>query len=116
MEPEEQQPERLVGWFVVESGRRQAWPFLTLADPQSSKEVRLYIDTTFSVPPMWPQVSQDDDEGFVALAALGSSPITRITSSTDALVIEFGPRVLSISAVGNHMTSHSPWWIGSHAT
>jgi hypothetical protein len=116
VEPEELKPDLLMGRFVVESGRRQAWPFLTLADPSSSREVRLYIDTTFSVEPQWPQVDQDDDAAFLALASLDSSPITGVNSSGQGLTIEFSTQVLQIQGDGNHLTSHSPWWIGSQAT
>lgn len=51
MHVEELHPELLAGWFVVEVGRRQAWPFVTLADPQTGNERRIFIDTTFAVVP-----------------------------------------------------------------
>ena len=116
MEPEELLPDRLIGWLVVESGRRQAWPFLTFADPNSAREVRLYIDTTFSVAPQWPQLDQENEAAFLALASLDSLPLTGVNSSDGALTIEFGTQVLRIQGVSNHLTSHSPWWIGSQAT
>lgn len=113
MEPEELRPSVLKGWYVVEAGRRQAWPFVGLADPQSGREVRLYIDSTFSVLPGWPELRQHDDSVVPALDELNGLTVTGVRRTPDeSLEFEFGGLVLTVSEVPNALTSGSPWPIG----
>ena len=60
VQPEEMDPAPLVGRHVVEVGMRQAWPFLTLADPESGREVRLYVDAPLTVGSGAITIRQDD--------------------------------------------------------
>jgi hypothetical protein len=115
MEPEEQDPALLVGWHVVEAGRRQAWPFVNLADPVSGREVRLYVDTTFSVAPGWLTVEQHGDAALLALDSLSGSTVTTAESVGGALALHLGHVALRIQRDGNHLTTGSPWWIGATA-
>lgn len=111
VEPEEQEPERLRGWFVVEVGRRTAHPFLNLADSESGREVRLYIDTTFSVVPGRDDVCQHDDEVFAALDALTGRTVMAATATAARLDLDLdGVRLLV--GLANDLTSGSPWWVG----
>jgi len=114
MEPEEQEPRLLIGWFVVEAGRRQAWPFLGLASPDSDREVRIYIDATLSVLPGWPSLDQDDDAALRALDGLVGLAVgdVQINPGTATRFV-FDDLALEIEAAGNALTTHSPWWIGS---
>jgi hypothetical protein len=112
MEPEELDPSRVQGWFVVEAGRRQAWPFLTFADPGTGREVRLYVDSTFSVTPGFDSVRQHDDSALLALDALDGETVTTVATTSQGLEVDFGGFQLRIDGRGNNLTSHSPWWFG----
>lgn len=114
MEPEKIDPSALKGWHVVEAGRRQAWPFLGLADPHSGREVRLYLDSTFSVVPGWRELRQHDDAVLPALDTLTALTVTDVRDVPgEAIGFEFERAVLTVAALPNELTSHSPWWIGS---
>jgi hypothetical protein len=112
MHAEETTPSLLVGWFVVEIGRRQAWPFLTLANPDTGRELRLYIDTTFAVQPHTPRVSQHDDKVPSALTPFENQTITDVGSSDDELRLSVPGATLVLDTRGNELTSHAPWWLG----
>jgi len=112
VEPEEQEPARLIGWNVVEAGRRQAWPFVGLADPQTGREVRLYLDTTFSVLPGHPGIGQHDDVALRALDALSGGSVTSVRTDGGGLDLVLGHLTLSVVGDANELTSHSPWWVG----
>jgi hypothetical protein len=100
MEPEEEHPDRVRGWFVVEVGRRQAWPFLNLADPVSGRELRLYIDSTFSVAPGYDAVRQDDVRVFVALDALDGQTVLTAAATFGRLDMDFGAFHLRVNGGG----------------
>lgn len=104
----------LDGWFVVEAGRRQAWPFLTLAAPEAGTEVRLYIDATFSVDPGWDAVRQDDD-ALVALDSLNGLTIVSSRSGDDGLRVDLGAATLQVQPRPNELTTHAVWWTGPGA-
>src|SRR4051794_31432976 len=112
MEVEEQEPERLCGWFVTEVGRRTAQPFVNLADPESGREQRLYIDTHFSVSPDRVHVHQHGDEVFSALDGLRGLWVAAARATPDPLDIDFddGPRLTV--GLANEQTGGSPWWVG----
>jgi hypothetical protein len=113
MYEEERSPSMLVGWFVVEIGRRQAWPFLTLANLDTGRELRLYIDSTFAVQPGQARLKQHDDEALIALTAIENQQITAVTTNEGELRLETDDATLILDSVGNDLTSHSPWWIGA---
>jgi hypothetical protein len=113
VEPEEQDPSLLSGWHVVEAGRRQAWLFVNLADPASGREVRLFIDATFSIDPGWSNVKQHDAAALPALDALSGLTVTSVESAGASLVLNLDTVVFQIQGVGNELTSHAPWWVGA---
>jgi hypothetical protein len=110
METEELDPMLLVGRFVIEIGKRQAWPFLGIREPQSGREIRLYVDTTCSVSSR--KFRQDDAKLICALERLNSLTISQVDVSSDALILKFGNEVLRIGGVGNDLTTQAPWWVG----
>lgn len=112
VEPEEQEPSRLIGWHVVEAGRREAWPFVNLADPQSGREVRLYLDTTFSVLPGYTGVRQHEATALPALDALSGASVTSVRAEDGGLDLVLGNLTLSVLGKPNELTSHAPWWVG----
>jgi hypothetical protein len=112
VEPQGQAPGSVRGWFVVEVGVRQAWPFLGLADPESGREVRLYIDSTFSVAPGHLNLRQHDDGVFAALETLNGQTITTATATSAALDLDFGGVHLRVDGQANELTSHESWWFG----
>jgi hypothetical protein len=113
VQPEELEPSRLIGWHVVEIGTRQAWPFLTFADPQSGRESRLYIDSTISVSPGWPRLDQDDAAVLAALAAVSMATVVGSRVVDGALELTLDHHVVRVDRQANHLTSGSPWWFGS---
>ena len=115
MEPEEHEPSRLIGWHVVEAGRRQAWPFVNLADPESGREIRVYLDTSFSVLPGYSGVRQHDDTAVIALDALSGASVASVRTEDGGLDIVVGNLTLSVAGKPNELTSHSPWWV-AHAS
>lgn len=115
MEPEESEPERLFGWFVVEVGRCQAWPYVGLADPDSGREVQLYIDTTFSVTPRWTGVNQHDDAALAALDELSNLTVRSVDTDGAGLELDLGHIQLRVHREANDLTSHAQWWIGTRS-
>ncbi|SDT68956.1 hypothetical protein [Jiangella sp. DSM 45060] len=113
MEPEEEDPALLVGSFVVEAGRRQAWPFVNLYNPDTDREVRLFIDTTFSVHPGWPALEQDDDPVLNVLDSLQGQTVRAVERPNGALRLVLDDDYLQIDGVDNRLTTHSPWSIGA---
>lgn len=111
MAREEYEPSLLRGWHVVEVGRRQAWPFIGLADPQTGRELRLYIDSTFSVLPGWTDLRQHDDAVVPALDALTALTVEAVRETPDEISLDLAGFTLAVAAVPNELTSHSPWWI-----
>lgn len=101
---------RLQGWLVVEAGRRQAWPFLALNDPDSGAETRLYLDTTFTVRPGWADLRQHDEAALVALDSLIGLTVTSSTYCPHGLLVVFGEHELQVRAEPNDLTSHDVWW------
>jgi hypothetical protein len=115
VEPEEQEPSRLVGWFVVEAGRRQAWPFFNLANPDTGREVRVYIDATFSVEPGWPSIRQHDDSAVAALDALDGLTVSAVEALGGGLRLTLGDMTLVVAGEGNDLTSDSPWRVSARS-
>ena len=116
MHEEKQDPRSLVGWHVVEVGLRQAWPYLNLANPESGREVRLYIDTTFSVEPGHPVLRQHDPEVFAALDELNCRTVTHVDGDgSSGLRLGFDELALHVQAATNELTSHEQWWFADDA-
>lgn len=114
MEEQETDPALLTGWFVVEAGRRTAWPFINVTDPVSGREVRLYIDARFSVLPDWPNVGQHDMQALMALDSTSGRTIAAVeTPGRGSLRLTFDDgTAFHVHGEPNELTSHSPWWVG----
>jgi len=119
VQPEEENPERLVGWHVVEVGRRVAHPYINLTDPVSGREVRVFIDATFHVTPGYSGVKQHGDGVFAALDCLtgltvrqARTPDDGLELRLDARMVGVDARVLLVEGLPNELTSGSPWWVG----
>lgn len=110
--PTEHEPQHLNGWHVVEVGRRQAWPFMGFADPESGMEVRLYIDSTFKISGRRSALRQHDDAAVKALESLSGLTVRSVESSPAQLNIQFDETTLSIEQEANELTSGSPWYFG----
>lgn len=104
----------LTGWHVVEAGARQAWPFLTFADPESGREARLYIDTDYQVTPAVSELrDQDDDEMRRALMSLNMQRVVNASMTNEALTIEFeAGDAVRVSRTPNAKTTGDVWWLG----
>jgi hypothetical protein len=107
--------EALHGWFVVEVGVRQAWPFLTLSDPESGGEARLYIDTEFRLEPGGAHFTDGDAErSMAALLDLSNRTVTAVERQGDAglgLRFDDGERALFVSGTPATFTTHDVWWL-----
>ena len=113
MEAEETDPSLLTGCFVVEAGRRAAWPFINLVDPGSDREVRLFIDSTFDVLPTWLRLRQHDEQALTALDSTSGRTIAGVETPNLGLRLTFdNGDVLAVDGDANDLTSHSPWWVG----
>lgn len=113
MSRDELAPSELVGWFVVEAGRRQAWPFVNLADPNSGREVRIYLDAAFAVEPGWPTLRQDDDVAILALSTLDGLTVSATDGTDGGLRLMFGDASLAVVGEVNELTVDSAWRIQS---
>jgi hypothetical protein len=102
--------------FVVEVGRRQAWPFLTLCAnrPEKSDEIRLYIDTAFEVAP-GPAYSADGETSQLLVAIGALENLTVVAAAVgevgDPSLTFDNDRVLRVSGVASAYTGGPPWWI-----
>lgn len=112
MEPEEADPALLVGRHVVEVGVRQAWPFVTIADHRSGREVRLYVDSWIRLFADRVALRQDDASLLAALAAVNMLTVTSARVADGELQLEFEDVSVRVDGVGNHLTGGSSWWIG----
>ncbi|MGY2010751.1 hypothetical protein ACW9HC_27540 [Nocardia gipuzkoensis] len=109
--------------FVVEIGIRQAWPYLTFADNRDGafpQEVRLYIDSSFTVMPD-PAVlgsGEEDDEKLrlLRLAEVLNLTVHDVTVDDDgSLMVSFHDNVrLRVSGHSPLWTTHDVWWLGSY--
>lgn len=100
----------LPGWFVVEVGRRQAWPFVTFADPASGDEARLYIDAMFRVGST-DVVDRDEDAAIVALLQLEGLTVQRVHRDGAAITLHFDDTSLSLSGTADARTSGDTSWL-----
>lgn len=108
--------------FVVEIGIRQAWPYVTFADSRdgvSPQEVRLYIDSSFTVMP-GPTVlgsADEDDEKFrlLRLTEVLNLTVHDVTVDDDgSLMVSFHDNVcLRVSGHSQIWTTGDVWWLGS---
>ncbi|MGK8502883.1 hypothetical protein [Nocardia asiatica] len=109
--------------FVVEIGIRQAWPYVTFADNRdgaSPQEVRLYIDSSFTVIPD-PAVlgsREEDDEKLrlLRLAEVLNLTVRDVTVDDEgSLMVSFHDNVcLRVSGHSSPWTTHDVWWLGSY--
>ncbi|MFE5286257.1 hypothetical protein ACFRAQ_14935 [Nocardia sp. NPDC056611] len=108
--------------FVVEIGIRQAWPYVTFADHRdeaSPQEVRLYIDSSFTVMPgpAVPVPAEEDDEKLrlLRLAEVLNRTVHDVTVEDDgSLMVRFHDNVrLRVSGHSQPWTAHDVWWLGS---
>ena len=113
MQAEEVRPSLLVGRHVVEVGRRQVWPFLTFADAETAREVRVYVDAAIAVEPTpGGTLHQGDAEVVPALEGLLGLTVTVARAGEEGLVLGFGDATLRVSNEPNAVTTGSPWWVG----
>lgn len=115
MESEEANPGLLTGWFVVEVGVRQAWPFLILADPRSGREVRIYVDAAVSVTSYPVPLRQDDPKVLLALDRINNATVSSASVKDRALILRFGADQVCVSGEANELTTGSPWWFEMQA-
>ena len=115
MQPEEENPGLLVGWHVVEVGVRQAWPFLTFADPASGREVRVYMDAAVRVSPDAVSLRQDDAGLVAALERVNMMTVDDAAVVDGSLELWFEGESVWIDGEENEVTTHTPWWVGLQA-
>jgi hypothetical protein len=102
----------LVGWDVLEVGRRQAWPFLCLGSPEPERaERRLFIDTDFCVAA--PSGAQIEGSALTRLDRLVLLLVTDVRVGGAGLYLRFDDGAeLRISGEANATTTHDVWWLG----
>ena len=108
------QPQELVGTFIVEVGERQAWPFVTFCDNDTtpSREARLYIDTEFTVNGS-NDVSLEGDSSAARLFALNCLGVTAVEVNGAELSIALDDgNQLVVSGVASAWTTGDVWWLG----
>ncbi|MEU1426487.1 hypothetical protein ABZ412_05355 [Nocardia sp. NPDC005746] len=108
--------------FAVEIGIRQAWPYVTFADHRdgaSPLEVRLYIDSGFTVisgPAVLVPADEDDEKlRLLRLAEVLNRTVHDVTVDDDgSLMVSFDDNVcLRVSGHSQSWTTHDVWWLGS---
>ena len=104
----------LVGTFSVEVGERQAWPFITFCDNEStpSREARLYIGADFMVnESAWQPPGEP--ESAIQLLPLNNRRVVAVEEGDGALSIVFdGGNRLTVSGVASASTVGDVWWVG----
>lgn len=115
-------PAFLVGYFVVEVGIRQAWPFVAFASHEEGAdpaEVRLYIDSAFTVrptgsPPAGPE-HDDIQRSLLRLAPVLNLTVREAAMGDDAtLTLRLdGDLRLQISGSPATWTTHDVWWFAT---
>jgi hypothetical protein len=105
---------------VVEIGIRQAWPYVTFAnhhDEATIPEVRLYIDSSFTVIPA-PTDLGTGEEGDEQLWLLRLAEVLNLTVQDAAvddnanLIVTFHGNVcLRVSGHGASWTTQDSWWL-----
>lgn len=108
------EPQELVGTFVVEVGERQAWPFLTFCDNDAtpSREVRLYIDTAFTLNGAlaW---SSANEPAVAELLPLNSLAVVAVDVSGGELSVTFSDETrMVVSGAAAAWTTGDVWWLG----
>lgn len=99
----------LVGCHVVEVGMRQAWPFLTFADPASGRETRLYVDASIRVSPDQVELRQDDERLLTALDRVKMLTVDTAEVSDGHLLLTLEDRLVWVSGHPNDLTSDDVW-------
>ena len=106
--------EGLPGCFVVESGVRQAWPFIGFCDnrPDEALEFRLYIDAPWSLLDRRPQEASDTQAWMkVADAISGLTVETAVVTGDGSLRLSFVDQAtLEVSGQAGAATVGEPWW------
>lgn len=114
MEPQERELRSVIGWHVVEVGRRQAWPFIGFAHPERDEEVRLYVDCSIAVLPGARHLRQHDTETLIALDDLNGLTVEDVREGpTGVMSVVLGASVLELSNAPNELTSHNVWWLAT---
>lgn len=100
--------EDFAGCSVVEVGERQAWPFITVYNPATDQEARLYIDTPFTVNGV---EATHDDEWTIPLLEVNMLGIVAIDQPGEDLRILFNDQTeLVLSGEGTARTTQEVWW------
>jgi hypothetical protein len=112
----------LRGYFVVEIGMRQAWPFVAFASNDADAdpaEARLYIDSSFTVAPA-PSGSGNGSEDEVALWLLRLEPLlsakvrdVHVEPDGTLEMLFVGDTRLCISGTAAAWTTHDVWWLAT---
>jgi hypothetical protein len=107
------EPVELRGCFVVETGERQAWPFVTFCDNSGpgSRETRLYLDARWTVQGQR-GVPGSPGDPIVSLLALNGLTVeqARVTGAGDLEISFAGGSRLGVSGVATAATAGEPWW------
>jgi hypothetical protein len=100
--------EDFAGCSVVEVGERQAWPFITVYNPTTDQEARLYIDTPFTVNGV---EATPEEEGTIPLLEVNMLAIVAIDRPGEGLRISFNDQTdLWLSGEGMASTAGEVWW------
>lgn len=106
----------LAGCVVVEVGERQAWPFVTFADPGGMPpcEARLYLDSSWRVRTApGPSGASPASADMSRLLDLNNLTVERArVSEAGDLEVYFaeGPSVI-VSGAATADTTGEPWWL-----
>jgi hypothetical protein len=115
-------PSLLCGYFVVEIGVRQAWPYIAFASNDNGAnpaEMRLYIDSGFTVTPMPIGLGMGEEDevrlGLLRLAEVVNLTVHEVTVEKDAsLSLSFyGDVFLHVSGQPASWTTHDVWWLAA---
>lgn len=114
-------PVFLIGYFACEVGVRQTWPYLTFASTDEAAapaEVRLYMDSAFTVRPSLHDTSTGDEDdvrlSLLRLAEVLNQTVEYVAVEADASlsVLFAGGATLRIAGQGAPWTTHDVWWFG----
>ena len=99
------------GWHVVEVGMRQAWPFLTFADPVTGRETRVYVDAAMRISPDTEPMHQDDERLLAALERVNMMTLDSAEVVDGHLLLTLEESVVWICGDDNELSTNAPWRI-----